>query len=153
MGTVDETASSFGKLGGTGVAVHVDHAQARAGQASVHAEDRSEVVPAERESRCAKVEFPGLATGGEDPSDAGSLVSVLPDRSILNPFMFFARLPARATSCRTLVASLLLVAMPGAPSRVLAPSDLSGFKAVCVSQNFCDLTKMNYPIHYHDWVK
>ena len=28
MGTVDETASTFGKLGGTGVAVHVDHAQA-----------------------------------------------------------------------------------------------------------------------------
>jgi len=27
MGTVDETASTFGKLGGTGVAVHVDHAQ------------------------------------------------------------------------------------------------------------------------------
>ena len=27
MGTVDETAASFQKLGGTGVAVHVDHAQ------------------------------------------------------------------------------------------------------------------------------
>lgn len=27
MGTVDETAATFGKLGGTGVAVHVDHAQ------------------------------------------------------------------------------------------------------------------------------
>eukprot|EP00930_Biecheleria_cincta_P026801 TRINITY_DN1884_c0_g1_i1.p1 TRINITY_DN1884_c0_g1~~TRINITY_DN1884_c0_g1_i1.p1 ORF type:complete len:685 (-),score=165.52 TRINITY_DN1884_c0_g1_i1:76-2130(-) len=27
MGTVDETASQFNKLGGTGVAVHVDHAQ------------------------------------------------------------------------------------------------------------------------------
>ena len=29
MGTVDETAATFGKMGGTGVAVHVDHAQAR----------------------------------------------------------------------------------------------------------------------------
>lgn len=27
MGTVDETAATFGKMGGTGVAVHVDHAQ------------------------------------------------------------------------------------------------------------------------------
>lgn len=39
MGTVDETAASFQKLGGTGVAVHVDHAQdreeARRGQYSI----------------------------------------------------------------------------------------------------------------------